>query len=99
MTRYARALANWNCCAILTVVIAAMKPRSQAMSIMSNFARARREQDLPIAAVMGASDGRGILAAVGNTPLIELPMSVKASGRTRLFAKLESVNPGGSIKD
>lgn len=66
---------------------------------MSNFARARREQDLPIAAVMGASDGRGILAAVGNTPLIELPMSVKASGRTRLFAKLESVNPGGSIKD
>ena len=41
----------------------------------------------------------GLLGAIGNTPLIELPIIAEVASRTRLFAKLESVNPGGSIKD
>lgn len=42
----------------------------------------------------------GLLAAVGHTPLMDLTDLVReVSPRTRLFAKLESVNPGGSIKD
>jgi cysteine synthase B len=41
---------------------------------------------------------RALLEAVGHTPLVELPLPELPAG-TRLFAKLESVNPGGSIKD
>jgi len=40
----------------------------------------------------------GILSIIGNTPLVELTR-VFDSIHFRLFAKLESVNPGGSIKD
>lgn len=40
-----------------------------------------------------------LLRAIGNTPLLELDPGADAAGGTRLFAKLESVNPGGSIKD
>jgi cysteine synthase A len=40
----------------------------------------------------------GILAAVGNTPLIELKR-VFEDKHFRLFAKLEGLNPGGSMKD
>jgi 2,3-diaminopropionate biosynthesis protein SbnA len=40
----------------------------------------------------------GILAAIGNTPLIKLCRIFKDI-RFNLFAKLESLNPGGSIKD
>jgi cysteine synthase len=37
---------------------------------------------------------------VGRTPLVELgAMLGEDSGETRLFAKLESFNPGGSVKD
>ncbi|MGH8726625.1 MAG: PLP-dependent cysteine synthase family protein [Burkholderiales bacterium] len=39
----------------------------------------------------------GLLAAIGNTPLVEIKLAAKNG--VRLFAKLESVNPGGSIKD
>jgi N-(2-amino-2-carboxyethyl)-L-glutamate synthase len=40
----------------------------------------------------------GILSAVGNTPLVELKNFYR--GRPfRLFAKLEGLNPGGSMKD
>ncbi len=39
-----------------------------------------------------------LLAAVGATPLVEIPSDSLPAG-ARLFAKLESVNPGGSIKD
>ena len=39
----------------------------------------------------------GIISCVGNTPLIELG-NIKV-GNFRLFAKLEGMNPGGSIKD
>jgi len=40
-----------------------------------------------------------LIAAIGHTPLLELAVIREAAPRTRLFAKLESVNPGGSIKD
>jgi cysteine synthase A len=40
----------------------------------------------------------GILSAVGNTPLIRLTKLVK-DAPFQLFAKLESLNPGGSMKD
>lgn len=43
--------------------------------------------------------GGGVLAAIGNTPLVELAIVGEVAPRTRLFAKLESANPGGSIKD
>jgi cysteine synthase A len=41
---------------------------------------------------------RGILSAVGNTPLVELKKFV-GDNPFRLFAKLEGLNPGGSMKD
>ncbi|GAB5360611.1 hypothetical protein AAMO2058_000642200 [Amorphochlora amoebiformis] len=40
----------------------------------------------------------GILAAVGNTPLIELQSLSKSTG-CRILAKCEHLNPGGSVKD
>jgi len=43
-------------------------------------------------------DASGLLAGIGRTPLVELTECLQRSG-VRLFAKLESVNPGGSIKD
>jgi len=43
-------------------------------------------------------NNEGILAAVGNTPLIELKRIFK-DNHFRLFAKLEGLNPGGSMKD
>jgi 2,3-diaminopropionate biosynthesis protein SbnA len=41
---------------------------------------------------------KGVLAAIGNTPLVELERFLDAAG-FRLFAKLEALNPGGSSKD
>ncbi len=43
-------------------------------------------------------DASGLLAGIGRTPLVELTECLPRSG-VRLFAKLESMNPGGSIKD
>lgn len=40
----------------------------------------------------------GIVSAVGNTPLIKLSNFLEAS-HFNLFAKLEFLNPGGSVKD
>jgi cysteine synthase B len=40
---------------------------------------------------------QALLGSVGHTPLVEL--GALAPAGVRLFAKLESVNPGGSIKD
>ncbi|HUD37201.1 MAG TPA: 2,3-diaminopropionate biosynthesis protein SbnA [Streptosporangiaceae bacterium] len=40
----------------------------------------------------------GILAAVGNTPLVELKQLLPGFA-ARIFAKIEKFNPGGSIKD
>src|SRR5229473_7274711 len=38
-----------------------------------------------------------VLSLIGNTPLVEITRL--DTGRCRLFVKLESQNPGGSIKD
>lgn len=40
-----------------------------------------------------------VVAAIGNTPLIELDVAEEVAPGTRLFGKLESANPGGSLKD
>ncbi len=40
----------------------------------------------------------GVLAAIGNTPLVALTRLVPSS-RVRVLAKLEGANPGGSVKD
>ena len=40
-----------------------------------------------------------LLQAIGGTPLVEIDLSPWELPRARLFAKLEGVNPGGSIKD
>jgi cysteine synthase A len=44
------------------------------------------------------SVNEGVLAAIGQTPLIGLEKLFHGA-RFRLFAKLESLNPGGSMKD
>jgi cysteine synthase len=41
---------------------------------------------------------KGVNASIGGTPLVELPR-IGASAGVRLLAKLESRNPGGSVKD
>eukprot|EP00949_MAST-11_sp_MAST-11-sp1_P004875 g4875.t1 len=54
----------------------------------------------------GEADGRtrdeesreGVLAAIGNTPLIELRTLSETTG-CRILAKCEHLNPGGSVKD
>jgi cysteine synthase A len=47
---------------------------------------------------MVTEPSRGILGAVGNTPLVELDGLMRGSS-IRVFAKMERFNPGGSIKD
>ena len=42
--------------------------------------------------------GRGVVDQIGNTPLLRLPHPDLPAG-VDLFAKLESFNPGGSVKD
>ena len=41
----------------------------------------------------------GLLSGIGDTPLVELDFLADVPSGTRIFAKLESVNPGGSLKD
>ena len=45
-----------------------------------------------------AENRSGILAAIGNTPLVEL-LHLSPKPGIRLFAKLEGANPTGSVKD
>lgn len=40
-----------------------------------------------------------LLQSIGNTPLIEIDLAQEVAPTTRVFAKLESCNAGGSIKD
>ncbi len=40
----------------------------------------------------------GIISAIGKTPLVQL-RRISAPGSARIWCKLESLNPGGSIKD
>lgn len=44
------------------------------------------------------SINEGVLSVVGNTPLVLLQRAYERTG-SRLYAKLEGLNPGGSIKD
>jgi len=44
-------------------------------------------------------DSMGLLAAIGNTPLVEIELAREVAADARLFAKLEGMNPGGSVKD
>jgi cysteine synthase B len=44
------------------------------------------------------NDKRGVLDAIGNTPLVEL-LNLSGNPDVKIFAKLEGNNPGGSIKD
>ncbi len=43
--------------------------------------------------------GHTLLAGIGSTPLVELHPDPPLRDGVRLFAKLETTNPGGSIKD
>ena len=43
--------------------------------------------------------GKDFIALVGRTPLVRISKAVKLSGRTRILAKAEWTNPGGSVKD
>ncbi|CAN6477797.1 unnamed protein product [Victoria cruziana] len=52
-----------------------------------------RRKSLPARAA-----GRGIVAAIGNTPLIRIESLSKETG-CEILAKAEFLNPGGSIKD
>ena len=52
---------------------------------------------LPDTALLGRA-AKGILELVGGTPLLELTRFA-APGGARLYAKLEFLNPGGSVKD
>jgi cysteine synthase B len=45
------------------------------------------------------ANGRALLDAIGNTPLVEVKLADALPRGVQLFAKLESVNPGGSVKD
>ncbi len=47
----------------------------------------------------GRADLPDLLRAIGGTPLVEIRDLPELPRGTRLFAKLESQNPGGSIKD
>lgn len=42
---------------------------------------------------------RNILQAIGHTPLVQLNHVVAGAGLGQIFAKVESLNPGGSVKD
>jgi cysteine synthase B len=42
---------------------------------------------------------KDIFTLVGNTPLIDLSDLVEGNGRVKLYAKADSFNPGGSVKD
>jgi cysteine synthase B len=42
---------------------------------------------------------KDIFTLVGNTPLIDLSDLFEGNGRVKLYAKVESFNPGGSVKD
>ena len=43
-------------------------------------------------------ENTGIVSAIGRTPLVELPRVIPECG-FRIYAKLEGLNPGGSMKD
>jgi len=53
---------------------------------------------LRIKSIIMRQASESILSAIGNTPLVEI-RRLNSNKRVKIFAKLESFNPGGSIKD
>lgn len=51
------------------------------------------------AASPGVAPDAPLLAAVGRVPLVELTVAAELAPACRIFATLEGLNPGGSIKD
>ncbi len=51
-----------------------------------------------VAPTLTCTLAQGLLATIGNTPLVELPR-VRPRGGARILAKVEGGNPGGSVKD
>ena len=58
----------------------------------------RPERAAPAGSQESGASRPGILQAIGNTPLVELPNLSPKPG-VRLYAKLEGNNPTGSVKD
>lgn len=60
----------------------------------------RRERDPAVRCWQGPAGGgsNGVLSVVGHTPLVPLER-LAAEAELRVYGKLESLNPGGSIKD
>ena len=46
----------------------------------------------------GKGRDKGVLSMIGNTPIVEI-RNLNPNRKVRIFAKIESGNPGGSIKD
>ena len=58
-----------------------------------------RQPDCAEPVLARAAARTGVFDGIGGTPLVEIGGFEEISPGVRLFAKLESVNPGGSIKD
>lgn len=52
---------------------------------------------MPPQILVPAVEGTDLLAKIGNTPLLEIPLAQR--GEVRVFGKAEFFNPGGSVKD
>jgi cysteine synthase B len=53
----------------------------------------------PTCAIAQRADGRSVLDAIGNTPLVRLSVIERDLDGVELYAKAEWLNPGGSVKD
>ncbi|MFX4293420.1 2,3-diaminopropionate biosynthesis protein SbnA [Streptomyces bohaiensis] len=73
-------------------IISQTMPRPTAVAAV-----AAADENTPVAVGYG-DDRTGVLTAVGSTPLVRLTRLLPGA-RFRIWAKLESSNPGGSIKD
>ena len=58
-----------------------------------------RQPDCGEPVIPHAARRKGVFSGIGETPLVELDFLEEIPEGVRLFAKLESTNPGGSIKD
>src|SRR5262249_51745811 len=71
--------------------------RARGGSVARPRARPRRRPGRVGGRAAGDAARRGVLALIGNTPLVRLESF--DTGPCELLVKLESQNPGGSIKD
>ncbi len=49
--------------------------------------------------MLGSNKRHDIIERIGNTPLVPLESIVPPDEKGRLWAKIEGLNPGGSVKD